>query len=423
MTRHPVLRPGDTLRLGGQTHTVAGLDSVTVRLADVTGAVIEVTTAGLLADPSLELVTGSRVPQAPQPLDRLPAETVENARWWERHLIEVITGVQPGSPPGTRPRPEYDPARRSLRQRELAKHGELTQAGHRVGLSTLKRLRARYERDGLWGVIDHRAARRTARPVMSIPGWWRPPGRPSPRRPTARPARCCGWRAALTDVAAALIAFAAALIAVAAAAAPSGLWWPAAALLATAAAVTTGYALSRQAGRRRLRADPAFRTQELLIGHLWEMTRRLPAGAILTDPATSRALVAERDCGFLTLVVTDPPAGPGVPTEIAILHRYAIGFARWPTRPPLMHDIAPAKVTPAACRGGRPARPPIWPSRPAPATPTSASSPRWLPGSTGPSSPPGGMTTGRRPATAAAGVLVPRGPGRRPRSGVRARPR
>jgi putative transposase len=163
MARHPVLRPGDTLRLGGATHTVAGLDSATVRLADVTGAVTEVPTAGLLADPSLELVTPSRVPMAPQPaLDRLPAETVETARWWERHLAEVICGVPPGSPPGTRPRPDYDPARRSLRQRELAKHAELTGAGHQVGLSTLKRMRARYEREGLWGVIDRRAARRTA---------------------------------------------------------------------------------------------------------------------------------------------------------------------------------------------------------------------------------------------------------------------
>jgi hypothetical protein len=168
MTRHPVLRPGDTLRLGGATHTVAGCDSATVRLADVTGAVTEVPTAGLLADPSLELVTASRVPMASQPaLERLPAETMETARWWERHLIEVITGVPPGSPPGTRPRPDYDPARRSLRQRELAKHEELTRTGHRVGLSTLKRLRARYEREGLWGVTDHRAARRTA-PAGSV---------------------------------------------------------------------------------------------------------------------------------------------------------------------------------------------------------------------------------------------------------------
>ena len=74
----------------------------------------------------------------------------------------MITGVSPDSPPGTRPRPGYDPALRSLRQRELAKYEELTAAGHRVGLSTLKRLRARYEREGLWGVVDRRAARRTA---------------------------------------------------------------------------------------------------------------------------------------------------------------------------------------------------------------------------------------------------------------------
>jgi hypothetical protein len=163
MARHRVLRPGDTVRLGGQTHTVAGLDSATVRLADVTGAVTEMPTAGLLADPGLELVSPSRVPLAPQPaLERLPAETAEHARWWERHLIEVITGVPPDSPPGTRPRPAYDPAVRSLRQRELAKHDELAAAGHRVGLSTLKRLRARFEREGLWGVVDRRAARRTA---------------------------------------------------------------------------------------------------------------------------------------------------------------------------------------------------------------------------------------------------------------------
>jgi len=134
-----------------------------VRLGDVTGAVIEVTTSGLLADPGLELVTPSRVPLAPQPaLDRLPEGTADNARWWERHLIEVITGLPPDSPPGTCPRPEYDPARRSLRQREPAKHEELTRAGHQVGLSTLKRQRARYEREGLWGVVDRRAARRTA---------------------------------------------------------------------------------------------------------------------------------------------------------------------------------------------------------------------------------------------------------------------
>src|SRR5260370_27177795 len=126
MTRYPVLRPGDTVRLGGQTHTVAGLDSVTVRLADVTGAVTEVPTVVLLADPGMELVTASRVPLAPQPaLERLPAETAEHARWWERHLIEGITGAPPVGPPGARPRAGYRPAVRCLREPAPVTHTDV----------------------------------------------------------------------------------------------------------------------------------------------------------------------------------------------------------------------------------------------------------------------------------------------------------
>jgi putative transposase len=96
-------------------------------------------------------------------LERLPAEVLATAQWWERHLVEVLTGVPPDAPPGAAPRPEYDPARRSLRQRELAKHVELTSVGHRVAVSTLQRLRHRYELDGLWGLVDQRHARAARR--------------------------------------------------------------------------------------------------------------------------------------------------------------------------------------------------------------------------------------------------------------------
>ncbi|SFM50866.1 Mu transposase, C-terminal [Saccharopolyspora antimicrobica] len=54
---------------------------------------------------------------------------------------------------------EYDPARRSLRQRELAKVAELTAAGHKVSFSKVKRLRLAYEKEGLWGLVDQRTAR------------------------------------------------------------------------------------------------------------------------------------------------------------------------------------------------------------------------------------------------------------------------
>ena len=49
---------------------------------------------------------------------------------------------------------------RTLRQRELAKAAELAAAGHRVPLSTLQRLRLSYEKRGVWGLVDHRAAPR-----------------------------------------------------------------------------------------------------------------------------------------------------------------------------------------------------------------------------------------------------------------------
>jgi putative transposase len=156
-----VLQPGDEIRLEGRQHTVVALDGWSVRLVDVTGAATVMLIGHLLSRPSLELLTTVRRPPLPPfgQLDRLPADVLATARWWERHLVELLTGVAPDAPAGSAPRPEYDPARRSLRQRELAKHAELTGAGHRVGVSTLKRLRRRYELEGLWGLVDQRHAR------------------------------------------------------------------------------------------------------------------------------------------------------------------------------------------------------------------------------------------------------------------------
>jgi hypothetical protein len=43
------------------------------------------------------------------------------ARDWERHVVEVETGLPPDADPGTAPRPEYDPAARTVAQRTQAK--------------------------------------------------------------------------------------------------------------------------------------------------------------------------------------------------------------------------------------------------------------------------------------------------------------
>jgi len=155
----PVLAPGGEIRLGGQTYQVVALDGSSAQLVDVTGAAVVMLTGRLLADPSFELVTSRRrVPPAVSGLEQLPEEVRAGAQSWEQHLVEVLTGLPPDAVPGTAPRPEYYPKSRSLRQRELAKHAALAAAGHEVALSTLQRLRHRYEREGVWGLVDRRYA-------------------------------------------------------------------------------------------------------------------------------------------------------------------------------------------------------------------------------------------------------------------------
>jgi hypothetical protein len=162
VSRPPSLRAGDEIVVDGATHTVTGLAGSRARLVDVTGAESSVALAELLSAPGFRLVARAAAALPPQGLlDSLPGEAVDQARWWERHIVEVITGVLPEAGKGTRPRPEYDPAARTLRQRELAKVGELAREGHQVPLSTFQRLRLAYEKRGVWGLVDHRA---TARP-------------------------------------------------------------------------------------------------------------------------------------------------------------------------------------------------------------------------------------------------------------------
>ncbi|MDX5962014.1 Mu transposase C-terminal domain-containing protein [Rhodococcus opacus] len=115
----------------------------------------------LLSAPGFRVVTRAAAALPPQGLlDGVAAEMVEQARWWEHHIVEVIAGVPPEAGRAARPRPEYDPAVRSLRQRELAKVNELAGHGHTVALSTFQRFRLAYEKHGVWGLVDHRSTRK-----------------------------------------------------------------------------------------------------------------------------------------------------------------------------------------------------------------------------------------------------------------------
>lgn len=88
-------------------------------------------------------------------LDAVPASALQEALWWEQHILEVLTGIRPDE---QERRPQFDP-RRSLAEREAAKAAELTAAGRKVTARSVRNRRHRYQADGLLGLVDRRATR------------------------------------------------------------------------------------------------------------------------------------------------------------------------------------------------------------------------------------------------------------------------
>jgi putative transposase len=154
-----VLRPGDWVAYDGGEHQVVALAGTSVRLRSANGAESVALVGYLLASPGFGLIDGAPTSEL-EPfglLDSLPAAVLDAAREWERHVVEVETGLTPGSQPGAAPRPGYDPATTTLMQRDEAKATELE-----VSVRTVQLRRARYARQGLWGLVDQRAAREWA---------------------------------------------------------------------------------------------------------------------------------------------------------------------------------------------------------------------------------------------------------------------
>jgi len=151
-----VLRAGDWVSFDGGEHQVVAESGTSVRLRSVAGADQVVLASYLLAAADFAVVDGTPVAQV-EPfglLDGLPEDVLAEARDWERHVVEVETGLPPGAGPGSTARAEYDPAVRTLVQRTEAKAAELG-----VGFRTVERMRARYAQQGLWGVVDRRLVR------------------------------------------------------------------------------------------------------------------------------------------------------------------------------------------------------------------------------------------------------------------------
>ena len=156
-----VLRIGDRVVYAGQCHTVVAFCGATIRLLSDAGETTLVALGYLLSAQDFELIGAGRAPKVDRLglLESLPEAVVEAAREWERHLVEVDTGVVPGAPAGARPRPEYDPDTQTVTARCRAKAAELTAAGTKTSFRTVQRMRARYRDQGVWGLVDARSAR------------------------------------------------------------------------------------------------------------------------------------------------------------------------------------------------------------------------------------------------------------------------
>ncbi|WP_234434461.1 transposase [Streptomyces sp. NRRL F-5126] len=155
-----VLEPGAQVRFAKRTWTVVMLEGLSVKLIDADNSVATVLVNYLFADPDFEVVGAPRRSVPPFGLlEELPEHVREQAYAWERHVREVETGCPvPGQ--DQVPRAEFDPAMRTMAEREEAKAAELTAAGQTASAVTVRRMRARYREYGLWGLVDGRAARR-----------------------------------------------------------------------------------------------------------------------------------------------------------------------------------------------------------------------------------------------------------------------
>jgi transposase InsO family protein len=153
---------GDRVLAAGVPNVVVSVSGAWVRLADDEGTVQTVTAADL-ADGSRFTIPSRAVPRGPRPdtgVEGMPAAAVEEASWWEAHIAEVVYGLRPDAPAGTRPRPQYDPERTTLTAREKAKAAELSREGKKIPASTVKHRRQRWEAYGLPGLADRRLSRR-----------------------------------------------------------------------------------------------------------------------------------------------------------------------------------------------------------------------------------------------------------------------
>jgi hypothetical protein len=88
----------------------------------------------------------------------------------------------------------------------------------------------------------------------------------------------------------------------------------------------------------------AWHEQDVLLRKLWATAKRIPSVYVLCDPDTGELLGAERERGWLTLAIINPPE----PGRASTVTRYMIGKWAAPLPPPLFRHMAALDDLPPA---------------------------------------------------------------------------
>ncbi|MCQ9178647.1 DDE-type integrase/transposase/recombinase [Streptomyces sp. IBSBF 2953] len=155
----------------GEQYTVSALSGTTVHLVPAPGSAASPIAAviqflAVAEDFAVLDSTGLVLAARPFPnwamLEGVSPDCARDARTWQRHVIEVDTGLLPGVPEGSRPREGYDPDRFTLVERYQRKAAELSAVLEwTVSWKTVQRKRLAYKQDGIWGLVDKRCTRKS----------------------------------------------------------------------------------------------------------------------------------------------------------------------------------------------------------------------------------------------------------------------
>ncbi|MEU0786819.1 integrase [Streptomyces sp. NPDC006173] len=166
-----IVAPGDRVRWMGERYTVSALSGTTVHLAPATGSTAAPIAASIqflavAEDFAVLDATGLSLAGEPFPnwamLEGVSPDCARDARMWQRHVIEVDTGLLPDVPEGSRPREGYDPDRFTLIERYQRKAAELSAVLEwKVSWKTVQRKRLAFKQDGIWGLVDKRCTRKS----------------------------------------------------------------------------------------------------------------------------------------------------------------------------------------------------------------------------------------------------------------------